>query len=89
VVHLAAAVAAAGKWRVPVRLNETTREFFAKMAEVSSPGDAARYRAILDPTSPAGIAADNLLRGERAFVRLDAPHIHLTDRSSTAGTAST
>ena len=59
VVHLAAAVAAAGKWRVPVRLNDTTRAFFTKMAEVSPPADAARYRAILDPTSPAGIAADD------------------------------
>ena len=59
VVHLAAAVAAAGRWRVPVRLNETTRAFFTKMADVSSPADAARYRAILDPTSPAGIAADD------------------------------
>lgn len=59
VVHLAAAVAAAGKWRVPVRLNDTTRAFFTKMAEVSPPTDAARYRAILDPTSPAGIAADD------------------------------
>ena len=59
VVHLAAAVAAAGKWRVPVRLNDTTRSFFTKMAEVSPPADAARYRAILDPTSPAGIAADD------------------------------
>ena len=59
VLHLAAAVAAAGKWRVPVRLNETTRAFFTKMAEVSPLADAARYRAILDPTSPAGIAADD------------------------------
>jgi acetylornithine deacetylase/succinyl-diaminopimelate desuccinylase-like protein len=59
VVHLAAAVAAAGTWRVPVRLNETTRAFFTKMAGVAAPAAAARYRAILDPTSPAGIAADD------------------------------
>jgi acetylornithine deacetylase/succinyl-diaminopimelate desuccinylase-like protein len=59
VVHLAAAVAAAGKWRVPVRLNDTTRAFFTKMASVSAPAESARYRAILDPTSPAGIAADD------------------------------
>ena len=59
VVHLSAAVAAAGKWRVPVRLNDTTRAFFTKMAEVSPAVEAARYRAILDPTSPAGIAADD------------------------------
>ena len=33
VVHLAAAVAAVGKWRVPMRLNETTRAFFTRMAD--------------------------------------------------------
>ncbi len=59
VVHLAAAVAAAGKWRVPVRLNDTTRSFFARMAEFSQPEAAARYRAILDPASAAGRAADD------------------------------
>lgn len=59
VLHLAAAVAAAGKWKVPVRLNDTTRAFFTKMAEVSPPADAARYRAILDPSSAAGVAADD------------------------------
>ena len=61
VVHLAAAVAAAGKWRTPIRLNETTRAFFTKMADVSPPDAAARYRALLDPTSPAGRAADDYL----------------------------
>jgi acetylornithine deacetylase/succinyl-diaminopimelate desuccinylase-like protein len=59
VVHLAAAVAALGKWRVPVRLNETTREFFKRMAAVSTGEAAARYRAILEPDSPAGVAADD------------------------------
>src|SRR6478736_1953629 len=34
VVHLAAAVAAIGKWRVPVRLNATTTEFFKRMADI-------------------------------------------------------
>jgi acetylornithine deacetylase/succinyl-diaminopimelate desuccinylase-like protein len=58
VVHLAAAVAAAGKWRVPMRLNETTRSFFTRMAEISPETEAARYRALLDPQSPAALAAD-------------------------------
>jgi len=58
VVHLAAAVAAAGRWRVPMRLNETTRAFFTKMAEISPEVDAARYRALLNPSSPAALAAD-------------------------------
>ena len=58
VVHLAAAVAAVGTWRVPMRLNETTRAFFAKMAEISPEVEAARYRALLNPSSPAAAAAD-------------------------------
>ena len=87
VVHLAAAVAAAGKWRVPVRLNDTTRAFFTKMAEVSPPADAARYRAILDPTSPAGIAADDYFAANEPSTRRCFAH-RSRRRSSTAGTAS-
>lgn len=62
VVHLAAAVAAVGKWRTPIRLNDTTREFFSRMASVSSPADAARYRAILAPDSPAAVEADEYMQ---------------------------
>jgi acetylornithine deacetylase/succinyl-diaminopimelate desuccinylase-like protein len=57
-VHLAAAVAAVGKWRVPMHLNETTRAFFTRMAAISPEAEAARYRALLDPASPAALAAD-------------------------------
>jgi len=49
VVRLAAAVAKAGAWQTPVRLNEATRAYFEKLAAISPPRDAARYRAILDP----------------------------------------
>jgi acetylornithine deacetylase/succinyl-diaminopimelate desuccinylase-like protein len=49
VVHLAAAVAKAGTWETPSRLNETTREFFRLLATVSPPEEAAWYRNVLDP----------------------------------------
>ena len=49
VEHLAAAVARAAAWQTPVRLNDATRAYFQKLAAVSAPGDAARYRGILDP----------------------------------------
>jgi len=58
VVHLARAVTALGAWQTPIRLNETTREYFRRLAEISSPEDAARYRAVLTPDSPAAQAAD-------------------------------
>ena len=53
VARLATAVAAVAKWRSPTRLNETTSAYFARLAQVSPPDQAARYRAVLDP---AGIA---------------------------------
>ena len=49
VVHLAAAVAKAGAWQTPIRLNSATREYFERLAAISPPRDAARYRAVLDP----------------------------------------
>jgi acetylornithine deacetylase/succinyl-diaminopimelate desuccinylase-like protein len=49
VVHLAEAVARVGRWSPPMRLNETTRAYFRGLAAVSSPEQAARYRALLDP----------------------------------------
>ena len=49
VVHLAAAVAKAGTWDTPARLNETTSAFFERLAAISAPEEAAWYRNILDP----------------------------------------
>jgi acetylornithine deacetylase/succinyl-diaminopimelate desuccinylase-like protein len=48
VVHLAAAVARAGTWDTPARLNETTRAFFERLATISPPDEANWYRNILD-----------------------------------------
>jgi len=61
IVHLAAAVAAVGRWRVPVRLNATTTAFFKRMAEIMPEPEAALYRALLDPGSAAADAADSYL----------------------------
>ncbi len=47
VVHLARAIVQLAEWQPPLRLNETTRAFFERLATISSPADAARYRAIL------------------------------------------
>ena len=55
VVHLAAAVARAGTWQTPMRLNETTREYFQRLAPIGARRQqAARYRALLDPARAAG-----------------------------------
>ncbi len=49
IVHLAAAVAKVGKWQTPMRLNETTSAFFSRLAQISSPEEAALYRQVEHP----------------------------------------
>ena len=55
--HLSAAVAKVGTYVTPMRLNDTTRAYFAKLAAISPPEDAARYRALLAPNPPAAVQA--------------------------------
>lgn len=49
VLHLTQAVAKVGSWQPPMRLNDTTRTYFERLATVSSPEDAARYNGLLNP----------------------------------------
>ncbi len=51
IVHLAKAVAAIADWSPPIRLNETTSMYFERLASISSPDEAARYRSVLDPAT--------------------------------------
>lgn len=50
-IHLGAAVQKVGLWETPMRLNETTRAYFEKLAAISTPERAAIYKALLDPKS--------------------------------------
>lgn len=54
-VHLSAAVAKVGTWETPMRLNDTTRTYFEKLATISTPEKAARYNGLLDPKRSAEI----------------------------------
>ena len=45
--HLARAVAAISAWKPAIRLNETTRAYFTRLASVSPKDDAARFTALL------------------------------------------
>lgn len=49
VLRLAQAVAKLGEWRTPMRLNDTTRAYFERIASISPPADAERYRHVGDP----------------------------------------
>ncbi len=65
VVRLAAAVTAVANWQSPVRTNETTTAYFERLASLSSPEDAARYRAAIGTDAEAALrAAEYLLEYE-------------------------
>ena len=49
VVHLAQAVEKIAAWDPPMRFNDTTRYYFEKIASVSSPEEAARFKGLFDP----------------------------------------
>jgi acetylornithine deacetylase/succinyl-diaminopimelate desuccinylase-like protein len=49
VVRIANAVAKVGAWQPPRRLNDTTRAYFERLATISEPAQADRYRHIADP----------------------------------------
>lgn len=55
VVRLANAVAKVAAWRTPIRLNDTTRAYFEKLAQISPPEKAARYTGMVDPARAPGI----------------------------------
>jgi acetylornithine deacetylase/succinyl-diaminopimelate desuccinylase-like protein len=61
VVHLAAAVAKIGASRPPIKLNETTRAYFQRMATISTPEEARRYLDVISGDAAKMSAADEQL----------------------------
>ena len=76
-IHLGAAVEKVGRWETPMRLNETTRNFFEKLANISTPERAAVYRSLLDPQAAAGA---------QAYLREHAQHEYSMLRTSVVPT---
>jgi len=60
--HLGEAVGAIAAWTPPMRINETTAAYFKRLATVSTPEEAARYRDILNPDPKVSGPADAYLR---------------------------
>jgi acetylornithine deacetylase/succinyl-diaminopimelate desuccinylase-like protein len=54
-IHLSAAIAKVGNWETPMRLNETTKAYFGKLATIAPPESAARYRQLLSAQPPAAL----------------------------------
>jgi acetylornithine deacetylase/succinyl-diaminopimelate desuccinylase-like protein len=50
-LHLAAAVSKFAAWQPSMRLNDTTRAYFERLALVSAPDDAWRFNHIADPAA--------------------------------------
>lgn len=48
-IHLTGAVQRVGTWQTPMRLNDTTRTYFEKLATISTPEQAARYNGLMNP----------------------------------------
>ncbi len=66
VAHLGKAVGAIAAWTPPTRLNETTATYFKRLATVSTPEEAERYRNALSPDPAiAGPAQDYLRKHEQ------------------------
>jgi acetylornithine deacetylase/succinyl-diaminopimelate desuccinylase-like protein len=58
IVHLANAVGRVGSWKPEIRLNETTGTYFRRLAAISAPAHAERYRDVLVPNSRQQAEAD-------------------------------
>jgi len=59
VVHLAAAVAKVAAWKPQIRLNDTTRAYFKRLASMSSPEEAKRYLDVVGADASLASAADD------------------------------
>jgi acetylornithine deacetylase/succinyl-diaminopimelate desuccinylase-like protein len=53
ILHLSRAVERIAMWDPPMRFNDTTRYYFEKLANLSTPEEAARYKALFDPAKSA------------------------------------
>ncbi len=71
ILKLTQAVVTVAAWKPPIQLNDTTRTYFTRLAAISPPADAARYRALIgnDPKA-AQDAVDYFAKAEPRFVSM-------------------
>jgi acetylornithine deacetylase/succinyl-diaminopimelate desuccinylase-like protein len=55
VVHLAQAVAKIAAWQPPMRMNDTTRAYFERLATISTPEERDRYNGLMNPEKTGAI----------------------------------
>ena len=73
IVRLSQAVAKVAAWQTPMRLNETTRAYFAALSKVSEPEDAARFQKLLQ-----GKDSDEV----QEYLAINKPRLYSTLRTS-------
>lgn len=73
IVHLSQAVAKVAAWQTPMRLNETTRTFFERLARISPPEETLRYNNLVQGKDAANI---------QDYLAVNAPRLYSTLRTS-------
>lgn len=73
IVHLSQAITKVAAWQTPMRLNETTRAYLERMAELSAPEEAARYRTLLQGTDTEAV---------QEYLAVNEPYLYSTLRTS-------
>jgi acetylornithine deacetylase/succinyl-diaminopimelate desuccinylase-like protein len=53
IAHMAGAIEKIAAWDPPMKLNDTTRTYFEKLAQISEPAEAQRFRDLLNPAKSA------------------------------------
>ncbi len=81
VVHLAQAVAKVATWRTPMRLNETTRAYFERLAKLRSKEDAARFNALLQ-SGKSDDASNDASKDAQEYLAVNEPLLYSTLRTS-------
>ena len=90
VVHLAEAVGAQSPtWQPPIRLNETTGAYFKRLATMSTPEEAERYRDVLTPIRRSRGRADEYFLRATSRATASMLRTSVSPTSSPAATAST
>jgi len=77
IARISRAVAAAAAWQTPMKLNDTTRYYFERLAAISEPEAAARYNGLAHPERSAAI---------QEYLRLNEPGHYSMLRTSISPT---
>ena len=77
IARLGAAIAKVSAYQTPMRLNDTTRTYFERLAGISEPAAAARYNNLVDPEKSAAI---------QEYLRLNEPMHYSMLRTSLSAT---